>query len=149
MYKTPDVRFEATYADTAVAGYLVFPISIVVTQSNATKALVDAKRVAESFCRSIEEIHVVKGHFKKCGLPEMRDDWPARMIIHQLSKNELKLTLGYAGLLTFQEEADFWDRASAIAICVDATQEFCLRTHGKNIEVLVEQPKTASKKMFS
>jgi hypothetical protein len=149
MYKTPDVRFEATYADTVVAGYIVFPISIAVTQSNAAKALVDAKRVAESFCRSITEINIVKGYFKQCSLPEMRDDWPAKIIVCQSSKNEVKLMLGYVGLLTFQEEADFWERASAIAICIDAIQEFCLRSHGKNIEVSVEQPRTQSHKMIS
>jgi hypothetical protein len=148
MYKTPDIRFEATYADTA-AGYIVFPISIMVTQSSATKALVEAKRVIESFCRSITEITIVKGYFKQCSLPEMRDDWPAKIIVHQSSKNEVKLTLGYAGLLTFQDEADFWERASAIAVCIDAIQEFCLRNHGKNIEVSVEQPSTQSRKMIT
>jgi hypothetical protein len=61
----------------------------------------DAKRVAESFCRSIEEINIVKGQFKKCSLPEMRDDWPAKIVVFQSAKNEVKLTLGYAGLLTF------------------------------------------------
>jgi hypothetical protein len=149
MYKTPDVRFEATYADTAIAGYIVFPISIVVTHSNATKALTDAKRVAKNFCQSIAEINIVKGCFKQCSLPEMRNDWPAKIIVCQSSKNEVKLTLGYAGLLTFQEEADFWDRASAIAVCIDAIQEFCLRNHGKNIEVSVEQPRTQSHMMIS
>ncbi len=50
MYKNPDIRFEATYADMAIAGYVIFPISIAVTQSTAAKALVDAQRVATDFC---------------------------------------------------------------------------------------------------
>jgi hypothetical protein len=82
MYKTPDIRFEATYADTA-AGYIVFPISIMVTQSSATKALVEAKRVTENFYRSITEITIVKGCFKQCSLPKMRDDWPAKIVVYQ------------------------------------------------------------------
>jgi hypothetical protein len=149
MYKSPDIRYEATAPATSAIEYGIFPIYIAVTQATSAKALEDARKITEEFDRFMQKISIAGARFQQCSLEQTYDSWASKLTIQQSSRHEVKLILGYCGLLMLEENTDFWARASAITVCTDSIQEFCSRSRVKHIEVSVDSPRIQTRRSIT
>jgi hypothetical protein len=146
MYKSSEnanIRYQANTSDISSVECLIFPICITIVQSNTIKAIEDVKQVVENFCQYIEKVEIKGAKFSGCDLKATYNNRSAKIAIHQSNKNEVKLVLEYFGLLTLEANTNFWNRAEAIANCIDSIQIFCLRSHGKQIEVTAQDASTS------
>jgi hypothetical protein len=125
MYKSPEYHFHANPQELCKTDWVVLPISIIITQANATQALAEAKRITDAFDQALTRITLNVGQIAKLDFAQDYHEWKGKFSIQQVGKNDVKLTLSYGGVLTCPAETSFWSRAQSIVACLDGIQGFC------------------------
>ncbi len=132
MFTPPDIRFAADAAQAVAAGSVVFPVTVVVERP---AGVAEARRVADEFARACAAADIPGGALAPSGAG-------GRLSVRAKPGRDgaMVVGLGLSATLSFAGPAEFWGRATAVSLAVDAVHRFARGPWAKGIDVYAPGP---------
>jgi hypothetical protein len=137
MKSSPDIRFQADSAKTAVAEMILIPMCLQVERAAYQTALREARGVVEQFQAELPQFAAKGGTLTLGDLARPQLQKVSELTFQQQSRDEVRLRLEFFLVLNLQQ-GRFWERAEIIAQAIDFVERFCTKPRDKQTIIYME-----------